>query len=137
MSCKYSNTCGKLCSHFAVTTAVTFADGNLVLTLPENVTYSNREKYCLVIGQTIPDEATRNAPVVAVIGTGTTQFPMLTKCGIPVTQGQLSTRRIYPVGIRTSATSGAIVVLCDLNGTDVEAFASLNAIVAAEGGDGA
>ena len=52
MSCKYNNECGKLCSHFIVTTAVAFADGALVLTLPDDVTYGNGEKFCLVIGQT-------------------------------------------------------------------------------------
>lgn len=134
MPCKYSNTCGKLCSHFVVTTAAAFTGGNLVLTLPDNITYSNRERFCLVLGQSIPDETTRNAPVVAVIGAGTIQFPVLTRYGVPVTQRQLETRRIYPVGIRTSATSGAIVALCNLTGSDADALASLNAVTAAEGG---
>ena len=134
MSCKYNNTCGKLCSHFAVTTAVAFTDGILVYTLPDNKDYFNREKFCVVFGQAIPDETTRNAPVVFVVGTGTTQFPLLTRCGTPVTQGQINTRRIFPTIVRTSATSGSLVALCDLSPSTTIPFASLNAIVAAEGG---
>lgn len=134
MPCKYNNTCGKLCSHFAVTTAVAFTDGILVYTLPDNKTYSNGEKFCIVFGQAVPDETTRNAPVVFVVGTGTTQFPLLTRCGTPVTQGQIDTRRIYPTRVMTSAASGSLVALCDLGYSSATPFASLNDIVAAEGG---
>lgn len=134
MPCKYSNSCGKLCSHFVVTTEVAFTDGSLVYTLPDNKIYSNCEKFCIVLGQAIPEETTRNAPVVFVVGTGTTQFPLLTRCGTPVTQGQVDTRRIYPVRVMTSATSGSLVALCPLGNSSATPFASLNDIVAAEGG---
>lgn len=134
MPCKYSNTCGKLCSHFVVTTAVALTDGSLVYTLPDNKNYLNGEKFCIVFGQTIPDETTRNAPVVFIVGTGTTQFPLLDKCGTPVTQGQIDTRRIHPMRVRTSATSGSLVALCSLGYSSAIPFASLNDIVAAEGG---
>lgn len=132
MACIYNNSCGKICSHFVVTTAVAFTDGNLVLTLPGDVTYGDREKFCIVIGQTIPAETTLNAPVVAVIGTGTTQFPLLTRCGTPVVSQQVSTRIKYPVFVRTTSTAGSLTVLRDLVHVDTTNLNALNSVV--EGG---
>lgn len=135
MPCIHNTGCGKICPRFAVTTAVTFANGVLSLTLPDTLTYSNGEKYCIVIGQTIPDTTTLNAPVVAVIGTGTTEFPLISRCGSPVVAQQVSTRVKYPVCVSTTATGGSLRVLRDL--INVDAF-TLNALNAApEGGAGA
>lgn len=131
MSCRYGNSCGKLCPHFVVTTAVTFTDGNLVLTLPDTVTYGDREKFCIVIGQTIPAATTLNAPVVAVIGAGTEQFEVL-RCGVPVVSQQVAVRTIYPVIVRTSTTTGSLNVLRELPRVDSTTLNSLN-----EAGDGA
>lgn len=131
MNCKYNKTCGKLCPHFVVTTAVTFADGNLILTLPDTVTYGDREKFCIVIGQTIPAATTLNAPVVAVIGAGTEQFEVL-RCGVPVVSQQVAVRTIYPVIVRTSTTTGSLNVLRELPRVDSTTLNSLN-----EAGDGA
>lgn len=125
MNCKYNKTCGKLCPHFVVTTAVAFTDGSLILTLPDDVTYADGHKYCIVIGQTIPDTTTLNAPVVAVIGTGTEQFA-LTRCGVPVVAQQISTRVKYPVCVRTTQTGGAFVVLRELCPVDSTTLNSLN-----------
>ena len=132
MHCGYSNECGKLCPHFVVTTGVAFTDGNLVLTLPDNVTYEDREKFCIVIGQTIPDTTTLNAPVVAVIGAGTEQFA-LTRCGVPVVSQQVAVRRVYPVVVRTSADTGTFVVLRCLPYVETTTLNALNDA----GGDGA
>lgn len=131
MRCKYCNECGKLCPHFVVTTAVAFTDGNLVLTLPDTVTYGDREKFCIVIGQTIPAATTLNAPVVAVIGAGTEQFDVL-RCGVPVVSQQVAVRTIYPVIVRTSTTTGSLNVLRELPRVDSTTLNSLN-----EAGDGA
>lgn len=135
MPCIYNDNCGKICPHFAVTTAVTFADGVLSLVLPDDITYSNGEKYCIVIGQTIPDTTTLNAPVVAVIGTGTTEFPLISRCGSPVVAQQVSTRVKYPVCVRTTATGGSLRVLRNLINVDSFTLDALNA--APEGGAGA
>lgn len=124
MACKYK--CGKLCPNFVVTTAVAFAGGTLALTLPEDITYTDCHKYCIVIGQTIPDTTTLNADVVAVIGTGTVEFPLVTKCGTTVVAQQIGTRRKYPVSINTTATGGNIRVLCDLPCVDTTALGALN-----------
>ena len=124
--CRYGNKCGKLCDHFVVTTAVAFAAGTLTLTLPDDVTYGNCEKFCIVIGQTIPDTTTLNAPVVAVIGTGTTTFPLVNRCGAPVVAQQVSTRRKYPTIVSTTASSGSFKVLCNLPCIDSTTLNALN-----------
>lgn len=126
MYCRHNNKCGKLCPHFVVTTDVTFAAGALTLTLPDDITYNNCEKYCIVVGQSIPDTATINAPVVAVVGAGTTTFPLVTRCGAPVVVQQISTRRRYPVLVITSAAGGTIKMLCDLPEVEVTTLAALN-----------
>ena len=69
MACK--NVC-RLCNHLAISTAVAFTDGNLVITLPA-ASYRNGEKVCIVIAQAIPEDTTINAPVVIQIGDGTVQ----------------------------------------------------------------
>lgn len=126
MSCRYGNKCGKLCEHFVVTTDIAFADGTLILTLPDTVTYGSCEKFCIVVGQTIPDTTTINAPVVAVIGTGTTEFPLVTLCGSPVVAQQISTRYKYATVVNTTATGGAIKVLCDLPCVETATLNALN-----------
>lgn len=124
--CRYGNKCGKLCDHFVVTTAVAFAAGTLTITLPDDVTYGNCEKFCIVIGQTIPDTTTLNAPVVAVIGAGTTTFPLIDRCGAPVVAQQVSTRRKYPAIISTTATGGSLKVLCGLQCVESTTLNALN-----------
>lgn len=126
MSCRYGNKCGKLCDHFVVTTAVAFAAGTLTLTLPDDVTYGNCEKFCIVIGQTIPDTTTLNAPVVAVIGAGTTTFPLVDRCGAPVVAQQVSTRRKYPTIVATTAAGGSFKVLCGLRCVESTTLNALN-----------
>lgn len=135
MACRYNTQCGKLCPHFAIVTEVAFATGTLTLTLPDDVTYSDRQKYCIVIGAALPDTTTINAPVVAVVGDGTTEFPLLTRCGAPVVAQQIATRRKYPVLISTTATGGSIRILSCLPDVDVTTLNALNDAV--EGGAGA
>jgi len=130
-NCSYSDECGRLCPHFVVSTAVTFADGILTINLPDTVTYSNREQYCFVLGQSIPLEATIAAPVVVTIGAGTTTFPLLTCCGAQVVVPQLRNRRVYRVRVSTTATGGSLTVLNRLPCAESPTLAALND---AEGG---
>lgn len=106
--------------------AAAYADGVLTLTLPDNITYIDGRKYCIVIGQAIPATTTLTADVVAVIGAGTTEFPLLTRCGTAVTAQQISTRKRYPVRIDTTATGGTIKILCDLPCVDADTLNALN-----------
>ncbi len=99
MACQ--NVC-KLCNHLAISTAVEFTGGNLVVTLPQ-ATYQNGEKVCIVIAQTIPAETTITAPVVIQIGEGTVQYPLTTRCCAPVTACGVRTRTRYATRVVTSA----------------------------------
>ncbi len=102
MSCK--PVC-QLCKRLIISQAITFTGGNLVVNLPDG-SYSNGEKYCIVLAQSIPTAATINAPVVFTIGTGTTQFPLTNRCCAPVTACGVRTRTKYSTNVVTSATGG-------------------------------
>lgn len=107
MACK--NVC-RLCDRLIISTAVAFTGGNLVITIPAG-SYNNRDKYCIVIAQTIPDTTTINAPVFIQIGTGTVLYP-LTKCNCAqVTACGVRTRTKYSTVVSTSATGGSFRLL--------------------------
>jgi hypothetical protein len=92
---------------------VAFADGVLTITVPEG-SYQNGCRYCLVIGQTIPETTTINAAVQIAIGDGAVTYPV-TRCnGVPVTAAALRTRTIYPVVVSTNATGGVFRVMKNL-----------------------
>lgn len=124
--CNYCNQCGRLCPRFVVSTAITFADGTLTINIPDTITYANCETYCIVLGQTIPLEATIAAPVVVTVGAGTTEFPLLTRCGAQVVAPQLRNRTKYKVRVNTTASGGSLSILCGLPDTDAPTLASLN-----------
>lgn len=107
MACQ--NVC-RICDHLAISTAVAFTDGNLVITLPEN-SYSNGEKVCIVIAQTIPTETTIAAPVVIQIGAGTEQYPLTTRCCAQVTACGVRTRTRYATRVVTSAVGATFRML--------------------------
>lgn len=125
-TCKHCNQCGRLCPHFVVSSTITFADGTLTINIPDDITYTNCETYCLVLGQTIPVEATIAAPVVVTVGEGTTEFPLLTCSGAQVVVPQLSTRTKYKVQVSTTASGGSLRVLCNLPRVDAPTLAALN-----------
>lgn len=107
MACK--NVC-RLCNHLAISTAVAFTGGNLVITLPAN-SYMNGEKVCIVIAQTIPAETTITAPVVIQIGTGTEQYPLTTRNCAQVSACGVRTRTRYATLVVTSATGATFRML--------------------------
>lgn len=107
MACK--NVC-RLCNKLAISTAVAFTDGNLVITLPSN-SYDNGEKVCIVIAQAIPAETTITAPVVIQIGEGTEQYPLTNRCCAQVTACGVRTRTKYSTRVVTSATGGTFRML--------------------------
>ena len=114
---------------------VAFTDGVLILTLPADKTYTDGRQYCFVITTSIPNTVTRNAPVAAVIGTGTVQYPLLTRCGAQVLEQQLTSRERYPFRVSTTAAGGNLVILRALPCVERTTLAALND--AAEGGAGA
>ena len=107
MACQ--NVC-RICDHLAISTAVAFTDGNLVITLPEN-SFHNGEKVCIVIAQTIPEETTIAAPVVIQIGDGTEQYPLTTRCCAQVTACGVRTRTRYATRVVTSAVGATFRML--------------------------
>lgn len=107
MACK--NVC-RLCNHLAISTAVAFTDGNLVVTLPAN-SFRDGEKVCIVIAQTIPADTTITAPVVIQIGEGTEQYPLTTRCCAQVSACGIRTRTRYATRVVTSATGATFRML--------------------------
>lgn len=114
------------CERKVYINTATFAAGTLTLTLPDDFNYNNGGRFCFIITTALPDERTINAPVVAVIGTGTVEFPLLTRCGAQVVAQQLRTRKRYPFRVSTSATSGSIVILRCLPDVESVNLAALN-----------
>lgn len=128
MSC---NTACRECQRKIYVSTITFAADTLTLNFPDSMSYVNGCKYCFVLTTDLPDTATVNAPVVVTVGAGTTEFPLLDRCGRQVVVQQLRTRRRYPVRISTTATGGSVTVLCCLPDVDGTTLAALND---AEGG---
>ena len=121
MACQ--NVC-KLCNKLIISSAVTFTGGNLIVNIPEG-SYQNNEKYCIVIAQAIPDTTTINAPVVVTIGTGATQFPLVTACCRPVTACAIRTRTKYSTKVVTTATGATFRLLgtpCCAPNNDLQAI---------------
>ena len=99
------NNC-KLCDRFIISDAINFAAGVVTVDLPAG-SYADGCKYCIVIAQTIPATATIGSTVVFSIGGGTTTYPLVDRCGNPVTAGRVRTRTKYPVCVNTTATGGS------------------------------
>lgn len=107
MSCK--NVC-QVCKRLVFSQSVAFTGGNLVITLPAG-NYSNGEKYCIVIAQSIPTTTTIAAPVMIQIGTGETLYPLQNRCCAQVTACGVRTRTKYATRVATSATGGVFKML--------------------------
>lgn len=99
-----------LCEHLVISQDVTFADGQLVINIPAG-SYKNREKYCIVVGQAIPETATINAPVVITIGEGTTTYPLVNCDCTNVVACQINTRTRYSMRVYTNIQSGVFKLL--------------------------
>ena len=96
----------RLCDRLIISSAVTFADGTLTINLPAG-NYGNREKYCIVVAQTIPEAATITAPVVITIGDdATTTYPLVNCDCSTVYACSINTRTRYTVCVFTDITSG-------------------------------
>lgn len=102
----------KLCKKLNISSSVTVVDTNLVITIPQNV-FINCYTGCLVVAQNIPDEATINMPVVIAIGDDTTTtYPLINRCGSPVTASNIRTRTRYPFTVYTTPTSANFKLKC-------------------------
>lgn len=99
------------CIHFVKTNSVTLVDNVLVLNIPQ-ATYSNKEKVCICIAQTIPDITSADT-VAITIGAGTAQYILRTKCGNNVHADQIRSRRVYHTNVATD-TNAFVVNPCEL-----------------------
>lgn len=105
----------RICDKLIISTSVTIVtiDGTdtLVINLPAGV-YADREKYCIVIAQAIPDTATINLPVAFSIGgVTTTVYPFINCNCTQITASGVRTRTKYPVVVCTNPTSGVFRAL--------------------------
>ena len=100
----------KLCDRLVISQEVTFTGGNLVIKLPAG-SYNNREKYCIVAAQSIPDTTTINAPVFVTIGTGTQLYPLADRCCAQLTACAIRTRTRYSTVVSTNGTGGTFKLL--------------------------
>ena len=102
MKCKK----GKLCQNFVLSSSVTVDGTNLVVNIPTLPSTCG----CLVISQAIPDTATVNMPVVVTVGTDTTAYPLVDKCGVQISAGRLDIRYRYPFTFITANTTSIFKV---------------------------
>ena len=98
------------CSRRIYSDGVTFTGGNLVINLPAG-SYNNCERYCIIVTDDIPAEATRKAPVFITIGGGAVLYPFNDYNGMQLTQESIHSRTRYAVRVATSATSGSFNLL--------------------------
>lgn len=102
----------KLCSRSIISQSITFDGTSLVVNLP-NDNYGNKQKYCVILAQSIPDETTINAPVVFTIGTGTVQYPFVNNDCTPILASQVRTRRVYRTKVNTGVNDGVFKYVGD------------------------
>lgn len=107
MSC---NTVCRICPRLVISQSVAVTDGNVEINLPAG-SYENGRRYCIVVAQSIPEDATITAPVYVTIGDGTELYP-LTTCGCSqVTACGIRTRTRYATVVSTSASGGSFRML--------------------------
>ena len=101
----FKNTC-RLCDRLVISEAVTYTAGTgLVIRIPAG-SYNDKEKYCIVVGQAIPDTAVINAPVFIQIGTGAVLYPLTQPGCEQVTACGIKNRTRYATIVHTSADTG-------------------------------
>lgn len=102
----------KICSRSVISQSITFDGTSLVVNLPAN-SYNNKQVYCIVLAQSIPDATTINAPVVFTIGTGTVEYPFVNNDCTPILASQVRTRRVYKTKVNTGVNDGVFKYVGD------------------------
>lgn len=97
----YPNTNCRVCDNLVISTSVAISGTEMVITIPQ-ATYTNNQKLCILIAQTIPASATP-LPVTIQINGSETTIPFRTICGHNVYSDQLRTRTIYPIYAATDS----------------------------------
>lgn len=100
----------RICDRLIISNSVTFTDDTLVINIPAG-TYLDREKYCIVVAQNIPDTTTINAPVVITIGDDTeTTYPLVNCDCTNATACSINRRTRYSVVVKTDIASGVFAL---------------------------
>ena len=101
----------RLCNRLVISQDVTFDTDTLVINIPEG-NYADREKYCIVVAQTLPDTTTINAPVVITIGDDdTTTYPLLNQDCTNVYACSINPRTRYSVCVYTGIADGVFKLM--------------------------
>lgn len=101
----------KLCKKLIISQAVTFTNNTLVINIPTG-SYVNKEKYCIVVAQNLPDGTTITAPVVITIGDdATTTYPLLNCDCTAVTACSINRRTRYSVVVNTGISDGVFSLI--------------------------
>ena len=122
--------CNKLCPRFVPSDSVSVVtvDGidTLVIDIPA-ASYTNREQYCIVVLQNIPDTVTINMPVaISIGGVTTTVYPLV--CGkscLQATASQIHSRTRYCTRVQTNATGGVFKAYSGLSACAPTVLAAL------------
>lgn len=122
MACR--NRC-KICERLVISTAVAFADGNLVITIPTG-SYNDNEKYCVIVAQKIPETTTINAPVVIQVGSGTVLYPVTKRNCSQMTASGIRTRTRYAMRVHTTVDSGTFRMIGDTCCVPTDNLRSIN-----------
>lgn len=107
MACPSSK---RLCQNLIISQSVSFTDGNLVINIP-SAAYANNHKYCIIVGQNIPDTTTINAPVVITIGDATTTYPLMNNNCTSVKACSINKRTRYSVMVHTDINEGVFKMM--------------------------
>ena len=108
MACR--DTC-RLCDNLVISQSVVFTAGTgLIINIPAG-SYSDCEKVCIIVAQSIPATTTITSPVYISIGEGTELYP-LTRCDCSqVTACGIRTRTKYSTRVATSPTGGTFKLI--------------------------
>ena len=128
MSCRAScRLCDKLVISQSVSVVTVDGVDTLVVDLPQRA-YDNNNKYCVVIAQSIPDDATISMPVAFSIGGDTTTvYPFVMSNCAQITACGIRTRTRYSAIVSTNATSGVFKSLGGISCFPTNNLASLPA----------
>ena len=131
-----------LCNHLIISEAVAFSDGVLTINLPAG-SYENREKYCIIVAQDIPEDTTIAATVGITIGTSDTVYPLVNPNCTNINACQIKSRTKYATRVFTNIQTGVFKLLesvncfsCGCNNGAAPALPIQEAETATTGGEG-
>lgn len=105
--------CGGCC-HFVKSNAVTLTGNVVSINIPQPArAYTNKEKVCICIAQSVPVEATSADTVSITIGSAGVAYPLRTKCGNNVHADQIRSRKVLHTNVATD-TASFVVNACEL-----------------------